>query len=259
MLKDRQVEGVPGTDDIAFEEPGTEQFDIAWALITRAQNGPNMDLGITRATVPASGIARARHYYCDQLPIIYDELQAFTNLQNGFDWHLDYDITGEKLWTPSYPSRGVVWPKEQVRFEWGINVVGFKWKRTTRQLTTRYYQGGPQLPDGSRLIKSYEDVDASSKYGVRVRSGFDGAQDSTEDWLLDQAIARVNQYKKPLRTLSLAVYEDPWPVLGKVHVGDWLYVVVQDGYGTDIRGLFRLLSIKWLASGGLDLEFEVSA
>lgn len=249
MLEDRVIETSNLDRDAEFE-----QFDIAWDLITEAQFGPNMDLNITRAAVADSGINRVRHYIEDQHPIIYDELMAFTGLQNGFDWWLDYNLTGQKIWTPAYPARGVVWPLETVRFEWGLNLVGFKRRRDLRRLTTRYWSGGASGGDGTKLEQSYEDIAASVKYGVRARAGSDGVQESSLDWLLDQAKKRVNNFKQPLVTLSIAVYEDPFPVLGVVHPGDWVWVVIDEG-STYIREYFRVLSLKWLAGGGIDIEF----
>lgn len=251
MLQERIIE-----TDALNRDDEFEQFDIAWDLINHAQTGDNMDLHITRAAVAGSGITRVRHYVRDQHSNIYDELKAFTNLQNGFDWWVNYDLTGQKVWTPAYPQRGVQWPRENLVFEWGLNIVGYKRRRDLRRLITRYWAGGGSDGAGNKLEQSYEDFTASELYGVRAKAGSDGAQESSAEWLLAQAMDKVNTLKKPLITLTLAVTEMPFRILGVIHVGDSVWVDIDDG-AVDVHGYFRIIALKWLAGGGIDLTFQI--
>lgn len=255
LLQDRVIEigdDLFGNINYADEE----QINIAWRLISEAQTGPNMDLNIDRdGTKPPSGITRERHYIGDQYPIIYDELMAFPNLQNGFDWWINYDLAGgRRLWTPEYPKRGVVWPKETIKLEYGINLAGYNTKRDAKGITTRFHAGGPNDGAGTKLVQSYEDVAASVKYRARVRASNAGSQESSLEWLADQAANEVIRRKSPLVVASVVAIEDPYPLLGVVHPGDWVWVDIDDDYN-QFHASMRILAMKWLASGGIAFAF----
>lgn len=242
--------------------PLIEQLDIAWDLITFAQTGPNMDLNFNSTYTP-SGRQRERHYTGDQKSFVWDLLCNFIGLIDGFDWWFDYDLSGNRLWVPEYPFRGVV---TDFVFEWGHNIAGYDLKSTDKQVITRYWAQGGDDGDGHKMEVSYEDVDASFKFGVRERAGGEGSQESTEAGLLEAAQSKVGANKGLARTFSLAVWEGtadsstpPTSILGNLWPGDFAQIIIQDG-DTDLKqitgtDLFRLKSMDWLPGGGIDLEF----
>lgn len=239
--------------------PLIEQIDIAWDLITFAQTGPNMDLNISASYSP-SGRQRERHYTGDQKGIIWDYVCNFIGLIDGFDWWLDYNLSGDRLWVPEYPFRGVV---TDHFFEWGVNVVGYNLKSTDREIITRYWAQGGDDGEGNKLEASYENVDASVKFNVRERAGGEGSIESTPEGLADAAKAKVENHKDLARTFSVSVWEGsyddtpPQPILGRLFPGDFCHVQIEDGETDDVNGLYRLADMTWAPGQGLDLEFFI--
>lgn len=236
--------------------PLIEQLDIAWDLINFAQTGPNMDLNFESSYAP-SGRHRERHYNGDQKSPIWDLLCNFIGIIDGFDWWFDYNLSGQRLWTPEYPSRGVV---TDLHFEWGHNIVGFDLKSTDKELITRYWAQGGDDGAGAKLEASFEDVAASAQFNVRERAGGEGSQESTLAGLAESAESKVMRNNDLARTFSISVWEGSnddsqpsQPILGRLWPGDWVLVVIEDG-STSINDTYRVSDISWLPTGGIDLE-----
>lgn len=239
---------------------GIEQFSIAWDLITIAQTGANMNLGITAGFLP-SGITRHKEYPRDQHPKILDALAEFSTLRDGFDHELYVDPTGIRQWVPSYPRRGV--HRSDIVFSYdsaGGNIADYSRTRDVKPLATRVWSGGGVIL-GEKLEGSYEDTAASARFGVRVGNTSDGSV-TDQTWLADRAYQEV-QIKKDLAVdLSITIYNRflqadnvTWDqYLGKIHVGDWYNVDINDGI-TQIQGEFRMGTLAWKDDDTLDIGF----
>lgn len=239
-----------------------DQVSIGWDLINYAQTGANRDLNITNDGVPLSGRTRERHYKGDQKPIVYDQLNNFQGIIDGFEWWMDYDLSGRRIWKPEYPQRGV---HTGIKLEWGQNISGYSLKEDGATIITRYWaQGGNDPVTNLKIEREFEDVAASVEYGQRERAGSEGTNESTVEYLDDRAQFVVENNNKPKLVLSVAVWEGsigdetvPVPLLGRLWPGDWVIIVIDDGANQVPAIELRVSSIKWLPAGGLDLEFEL--
>ncbi|MGW2485179.1 hypothetical protein ACWCWQ_35720 [Streptomyces sp. NPDC001571] len=66
---------------------GTDQFDIARALVTYAQSAPGGDIGIEYDD-HLSGVARDRTYSRYDLPTVRDLLDQLAKVEDGFEWRI---------------------------------------------------------------------------------------------------------------------------------------------------------------------------
>lgn len=242
----------------SLEYTAIEQLSIAWDLLTVAQTGANMDLGIGSNFV-ASGITRHATYPRDQHPTILDLITEFTKMRNGFDWEFQVDATGLRSWVPYYPKKGTF--QSKYRFTYGDdgNITSYSIARDTRQLLTRGYVGGGSV-EGQKIEESYEDLAASAQFGVRVAAISEGSE-IDRVWLSDSIYKTVQIRKTPSLDLSITVNNrflnsaGQWDqYLGKIHTGDSAWVDINDGVN-QAHGEYRLAQMTWKSDDTLDFGF----
>lgn len=234
-----------------------DQFQIAWNLLAYAQDESvqaNRDLNISASFTP-SGKVRSENYDRAQHAEILSLIERFPTLEDGFDFEITYDETGQRLWVPYYPKKGSFLGKE-----WGIRVTedvmvgatGIQQQNDGGLVITHAYVAGGTSGD-VKFEEDYEDVAASARYGVMQGVISEGSQKDPA-WLLERATRVVNARKSvspvPAMTLSRTDEKD---YFNAIDVGDTIPVYMDYGY-YQIDGNFRV-GKKSYAPGGCTIEF----
>lgn len=97
-----------------------EQRTIAWNIVAYMQSEAyqaNRNFNINSAVFSGTTHIRSRVYAREDHAVALDLLQEFPTLNDGFDFSIEYDITGQRLWTPWYPRKGSV--KNNHTLSWG--------------------------------------------------------------------------------------------------------------------------------------------
>lgn len=244
-------------DDRTLTYTSQEQISIGAALVEYAQsevNQPFRNLYIQTAGWLPSGKLRSERYERGEHAYIIDLLRAFPNLDDGFDWHIEFNGSGQRIWTPYYPERGTV--HEDIVLEWGKNLTDYTLDEDGVNITTQHYRTGGAVPnsESGKMEAVYEDVPASFKYGVMQSVSSDGQQMDVE-WLTDGARREVDLYKEPQKVVTLMAVEADQGLLGKVNPGDYVEVRI-DNEGDYFMGEKRVDSVTWTpGDGSIRLEF----
>jgi hypothetical protein len=90
------------TSDLIYS--GLSQHTIAWNLLNHTQGQTFGSLGITNGTANGSPINRDRYYCAAARPNIGDEIEAFTQLDDGFDFEVDPATRAFNTWNPQRKS-----------------------------------------------------------------------------------------------------------------------------------------------------------
>lgn len=237
----------------------SEQFQLAFNLLEWAQAQTNGNRRIESAAVPGSGIFRARPTIGGggggDYPNIYDLLQEFPALYQGFDFDVVLFGDGRREFTPYYPSKGTRKPEYALEFDqrgrkWVEGIEG--WKQDGVGMATDVYNTGGTVTDTStdpdtsfKVVGHYEDTTASGspKYGRMTKVMSDG-QIIDLGWLNDRAHEEEILRGQPITTGNLAVSED---LLGLISTGDILPCRIDYGK-IQMTGDYRIMSIKWRRS-----------
>lgn len=237
-----------------INEFSVEQFDLAVNLIDWAQSQTYGDRRIDIGAFAGSGIFRGRPTLADDFPNIYDLLQEFPTLDQGFDFDIKLFDDGRREFWCYYPSKGSYKPQYSLEFDIRGRkfITGIEdWKVDGFSMATDVYNTGgtvtvdnpdPTPDDEFKVVGHFEDVTAngSPKYGKMTKVMSDG-QIIDLGWLNDRAKAEESLRGQPITTASLAVTED---LLGLIETGDTLPVNIDYGV-LRMKGIFRIMSIKW--------------
>lgn len=229
-----------------------EQFDLATNLIQRAQTGSNSDRNIDIGMYVGSGIFRARPTLADDFPNIYDLLQEFPKLYQGFDFDIELFNDGRREFWPYYPSKGSRKPEYALEFDirgkkFVEGVEGYK--RDGFAQATQVYNTGGTVTDTStdpdsqfKVIGHYEDLTAngSPRYGRMTKVMSDG-QIVDLGWLNDRAHEEEILRGQPVTTGTVIVNEG---LLGLIDTGDVLPCRIDYGV-IQMNGDYRIMSMKW--------------
>lgn len=238
-----------------------EQFAIGWDLVDKAQSAPFSTLGFTSSYTP-SGVTQYLEAARDEHPYFGDLLDELVSLENGFDWEIYVDQTGLRRWTPYYPRRGT--HQDKILFiysdEVTKNILNYSKATSVEGMATRVINTGGTV-EGEKLEAVYEDATASSTYRTRLKVISSGSS-LDPVYLLSKAEAAVAVRKSPLVEISLKVRnrfqkkDGTWDyLLGKIHVGDWCKIRIDDGATQVGVAEFRIYSITWNKDETLDIEF----
>lgn len=231
-----------------------EQFNLAANLVEYAQTGANSNRNIDVGLYVASGIPRARPTLADDFPNIYDLLQEFPKLYQGFDFDIELFNDGRREFMPYYPSKGTRKPQYALeldqrgrKFVRGLE--GFK-KDGFNMATDVYNSGGTvtidepdPTPDTQlKIVGHYEDLTAngSPKYGRMTKVMSDG-QIIDLGWLNDRAHEEEILRGQPITVADIVVTED---LLGLIDTGDVLPARIDYG-AIQMMGDYRIMSITW--------------
>lgn len=224
-----------------------DQLNIAWNLIAYAQNESvqaNRDLNISAAAFAPSGKVRSREYKRYDHAIIYDLLQEWPTLEDGFDHEIVPDATGERFWTPYYPrkERTLSNHKLTVTVDNSRGINDLQWSSSAMELGTEVYATGGSSGD-VKFENKYEDAAASAEYGVRQRVISEGSQNDVA-WLLERATREVSERKTVAHNPTIVTARAPRDWFRIVRTGDWLPVYVDYGY-YQLDTEHRIGSVEW--------------
>lgn len=228
-----------------------DQLSIGWGLVSYAQNESvqaHRDLNISSAVFAPSGVPRSREYSRENHPMILDLLAEFPTLDNGFDFSIEYDETGNRWWTPYYPRRGSLKSNMKIFLDVDNNsgVRNFTYSEDAMSTATDVYVTGGANGDVKFEGHWWDDA-AAAEWGVQQAVISDGNQlDAT--WLLDRAKKEVEDRKRTIVQPVIATTKVPRDYFSKVQVGDWLPVYVDYGF-YQIEDQYRVGSKSWSPEG----------
>lgn len=242
--------------DLAYTD--TDQFSVAWGLIQAAQTGTNMDRRISSAFFSDSGVPRTITYKKDELPNVWDALQAFTSLENGFDFDMVYYGDGRREWTPYFPYKGTRKPQFALEYdeEGSRYIKSLTYNEDGATQATDVIDSGASVTSGdpavtTKLIGRYENVATSSAYG-RIQKVVSDSNIDQQAWLDARAQQWQSTMNAPPRYPDLLV---DGSLFGLITTGD--IVPVRVDYGVyQINGDHRITEITWQRSSD-DLKLVV--
>lgn len=226
----------------------TEQLQIAAGLVNYAQDdaeqGTNADLRISIAGFANSGITRTREYISERKHNIFEALSEFSTLEEGFDWEVVPNPDGTRVWTPHFPKKGA---DLDVLLEYGAEIVDYAYaEAATKQATKIAATGGiAEQVNGERIKQefTYEDVDASTRYGVHVAVLPSGSR-SDIPWLTARAVGGVNA-RKDVTVIPEVTIKDAHVWRRVFTTGDSVRVRIDHG-AVQVGDRLRIKKIQWL-------------
>lgn len=249
-----------------INEFNEEQFNLAANLINRAQTGANSDRNIDIGVHAGSGIFRGRPTQADDYPNIYDLLQEFPKLYQGFDFDIKLYGDGRREFWCYYPNKGSRKPQYALEFDQRGRkfVEGIEeYKRDGfNQATQVYNTGGTVTQDNPdpdpdtqfKVVGHYEDLTAngSPRFGRMTKVMSDG-QIIDLGWLNDRAQEEEILRGEPVTTATVVVSEN---LLGLIETGDVLPCRIDYG-AIQMQGDFRIMNMKWRnSSRNIALQFQ---
>jgi hypothetical protein len=217
-----------------------EQLTIAANLVSHGQTGANMPLFIDIDSYTPSGHVRSRDYKREDHANILDLLNEFPTLDDGFDFEIEVDGTGNRVWTPYYPVKGYY--KPNLVLEWGRNINNYSVNGDAVDLATQVYVTGGTAGD-VKFEQNHEDEDASAIYGRMQAIVADGSQNDV-GWLLERAEKEVDTRKEPAEIPEVTAVNVPIQLLGVVKTGDVVPLRIRNGR-TQVSGDYRVVKITW--------------
>lgn len=231
-----------------------DQLGLAAELVQWAQEQLNGDRNIDIGAYAPSGVFRARPTNPDDFPNVFDLLQEFPTLQNGFDFDVQLFDDGRREFWPYYPSRGQRKPQYALELDqrgrkYVKDLTNYK-EDGVSQATDVYATGGTvtvdnpdPTPDSQlKVIGHFEDlgVNGSPRYG-RMTKVISEGQIIDVGWLDDRAEAEESLRGQPIVTADPVVSED---LFGLIEPGDVLPMRVDYGR-IQMMGDYRIMGITW--------------
>lgn len=234
-----------------------EQFTIAWNLISYAQDESvqaNRDFRLDAGAYGPSGIGRSANYKRSEHGIIYDLLQDFRTMYQGFEFGVEYD-GHSRLWTPYYPQKGVQRPEFTMVFDQtgARNLSTFTYTEDGLGMSTQDYATGGTV-EGQKLENNYEDVEASSRHGVLQTVTSQGSSVDIA-WLGGKAHAKVDRLKEPIKSFQInSVTTKDLSMFGILKVGDSVPLRINFGR-IQANEMRRVQQIDWAPNDQLTITF----
>lgn len=223
----------------SLEYDTIDQLSIAVNISETAQTGTNRSFNIDTGSFSLSGKTRSRIYDRWQHPNMLEMLKEFPTLDDGFDFGVEYDLTGLREFWCYYPRKGSL--KSNCACELGRNIVDYEIEEAADQLATLVYGTGGS--NGSiKFEQPFSDDTKAAFYGTRYEAIVSDGDQKDIAWLYDFAVQTVNDRENPAIVPSITVKDDPTAVFGVAHVGDTIPVTIQRGR-VNINGIYRILEI----------------
>lgn len=234
-------------DDATLEYTSVDQNTIAINLVNFAQSEStqaNRDMNIDIGSFTLSGNTRSRRYERNDHGVIYDLLNEFPELDDGFDWGVEALPNGLRNFMCYNPRRGVF--LSEIAFEWDVNgsrnLKDWKVDESCLNLTTHsYVTGGTN--GAVKFEENVEDTAKSALYKVRQRVISEGSQKDVT-WLEDKATREVELRGQPEIVPQITAIESPTNIVLLVQPGDSAKVRIQIGR-ININATYRFVSVTW--------------
>jgi hypothetical protein len=234
-------------DDATLEYTSIDQNSIAVNLVNFAQSEAtqaNRDMNIDIGSFTLSGDTRSRRYERNDHQEIFDLLNEFPDLDDGFDWAVEPLPNGVRNFMCYNPQRGVF--LSEIAFEWDAhgtrNLKDFKVDESALALATHTYATGGT--NGSiKFEANVEDPAKSALYKVRQRVISEGSQKDVV-WLQDKATKHIALHGQPEVVPQLKAIESPSNIVLAVQPGDSAKVRIQSGR-ININATYRFTSVSW--------------
>ncbi len=229
-----------------------DQFYIAVQMVEWAQSQPNGDRRIDTGSFGASGVFRSRTVFRDSFENVYDALQEFPKLYQGFDFDVRLYDDGRREFWPYYPTKGSYKPEYRLELDQRgrrfVETIS-SWKESTLNQATQIYNTGGTITDTVaepdvqyKVVGHYEDltVDGSPKYG-RLTKVISSGQIIDLGWLNARAHEEELLRGEPVTMLNLTVSSQ---LLGLISTGDVLPINIDFGR-IQVKGNYRIMQITW--------------
>jgi hypothetical protein len=214
------------TSDLVYS--GVEQHTIGWNLLNHTQGQTFGSLGITNGTANGTAHNRNRFYCAAARPNIGDEVEAFTELDDGFDFEIDPATRAFNTWAPQRKAAS------------GITLDGTKVDRLTYTEDVRgqlTFVTGIGSDDCGPVIAEASDTGLANTYGRKHASVEPDLDESSEV----AAVAReeLRAAKQPRFDASVIFREGGTgaPAWADLVVGNTLVLSDDRGYGTFTKTL----------------------
>jgi hypothetical protein len=203
-----------------------DQFLIAWNLFLVAQTGADKDFNIDNATYANSGKTRSRFYDRAEHANMFDLLQEFPKLELGFDFEIEIDGTGQRLFHPYHPQKGSF--KGAFPFEWGVNIDDFEGIEDFVEMANLAYATGGTSGD-VKFEANYRDNAAAARDGEMQTIISEGSQSDVTE-LSEIAQKEVERRKDPVKLPTITTYARvPTDLLMNVFTGDTVQTRIDHG------------------------------
>jgi hypothetical protein len=240
-FKDRIV------DDATLEYTSLDQNTIGINLINFAQSEAtqaNRDMNIDIGSFTLSGKVRSRRYERNDHQVVFDLLDEYPGLDDGFDWGIEALPNGLRNFMCYNPSRGSF--LSEIAFEWDVNgtrnLKSYKVDESCINLTTHSYATGG-TNGAIKFEENFEDTAKSALYKVRQRVISEGSQKDVL-WLLDKATKEVTLRGQPEVVPQITAIESPTNIVLLVNPGDSAKVRIISGR-ININATYRFTSVTW--------------
>lgn len=234
-------------DDASLMYTSIDQNTIAVNLVNFAQSETtqaNRDMNIDIGSFTLSGKTRSRLYERNDHQQVYELLNEFPELDEGFDWSVEPLPNGLRNFMCYNPKRGIF--RSEITFEWDANgsrnLKDWKVDESVLRLTTHAYATGG-TNGNVKFEANFEDTAKSALYKVRQTVISEGSQKDV-DWLSDKAINEVALRGQPEVVPQLKAIESPSNIILLVEPGDSAKVRIQVGR-ININATYRFISISW--------------
>lgn len=222
-----------------------EQHQIGWNLIAHTQAETGGDLNISAASWTPSGVTRDRSYRTHRIETVYEALDAFRSILNGFDWSIEPTAADAREWTPYYPSRGTSHPEWSCEAGPGTrgNIIDYGYSVSMADVVTRGYVSG-QGSGSARLIGSYADPGLGTTRDL-VEGHRSGSTSMTEQTTADDyAQAMVEARRDPVVIVDEIDVSGPSDLVENVRPGDTIPVKISDGW-IQVDATYRVVAASW--------------
>jgi hypothetical protein len=223
----------------SLEYTSVDQTTMAVLIHESAQTGLNRDFNIGTGTFSPSGKVRSRIYDRWEHPNILEILQEFPTLVDGFDFGVEYDLTGLREFICYYPRKGTY--QDNLVVELGVNIVEMEVEEDAEdQATLVYATGGSN--SSVKFEENFSDDVAAAYYGTRYEAVVSVGDQKDVTWLAEHAEQQVHERKDPNILPAITVKDDPIQIFGVVKVGDTVRVIIKRGR-LNIDSTYRVLEL----------------
>lgn len=216
-----------------------DQITIANNLITYGKSLRTFP-GTYVGNPTTSGVLRSNTYNWYELKTIGEAIEAMANLDNGFDFGIDYSgsvgsgLNFQVTW--SYPTRG---RRTGLVFDANKDVTLMRWTKDGTKIANRVIAVGNGSGDNMLALVT-SDTSLLSSYPV-YETAIQHKDVTDRNLLADKNRQDLKYYKKPVESIELQVLANSPDVgLGTFIVGDTVTVLASSGF-VNINNLYRII------------------